>query len=167
MYPWLTLQKVPGLFAFLAFQFEPGFTLHNVWRNVQEVAQHENLVSVTVVFVLLALLLMLCVPVERNRLRAAAWLFSVALVFVLTASVLAVIALPAGAMAVYWAALVLGGIALVNLASLVVFDIVLTLAHVHTPRILRDLAVACAYIGVGMALLARDGVSVSGLITTS
>jgi CRP-like cAMP-binding protein len=38
---------------------------------------------------------------------------------------------------------------------------------VHTPRILRDLVVACAYIGVGVALLARDGISFSGLITTS
>jgi len=97
-------------------------------------------VSVTVVFVLLALLLMLCVPVERSRLRAAAWLFSVALVFVLTASVLAAIALPAGAMAVYWAALVLGGIALVNLASLVVFDIALTLAISFAPYAARGRA---------------------------
>jgi small-conductance mechanosensitive channel len=55
----------------------------------------------------------------------------------------------------------------VNLASLVVFDIALTLTHLHTPRILRDLVVACAYIGVGFVLLAHHGVSLTGLITTS
>src|SRR4030095_7737129 len=54
-------------------------------------------------------------------------------------SILAAMGLPAGATTVYWAALVCGGIAIVNLASLVVFDVALTLTHLHTPRILRDL----------------------------
>jgi len=103
----------------------------------------------------------------RGRLRTAAWLFSVALLLMLTSSILAAMGLPAGATTVYWAALVCGGVAIVNLASLVVFDVALALAHVHTPRILRDLVVACAYIGVGFALLAHNGVSFTGLITTS
>ena len=164
---WLPLPKVSGLVTFLSVQLQSGFTLHNVWHNMQEIAQHESLGSVTVVFVLLALLLMLCAPLTRSRIRTAAWLFSVALLLVLIASILAAMELPAGATTVYWAALVCGGIALVNLASLVVFDVALVLAHLPTPRILRDLVVACAYIGVGFALLANNGVSFTGLITTS
>jgi small-conductance mechanosensitive channel/CRP-like cAMP-binding protein len=167
MDPWLPFPKVSGLLAFLSVQLQSGFTLPNVWRNVQEIAQHESLGSVTVIFLLLALLLMICAPMARSRVRAAIWLFSVALLLVLAASILAAMELPAGATTVYWAALICGGIALVNLASLVVFDVACTLAHVHTPRILRDLVVACAYIGVGFALLAHNGISVTGLITTS
>jgi len=164
---WLPFPKVSGLLVFLSVQFQSGFTLQNIWRNMQEMAQHESLGSVTAVFVLLALLLMICAPMARGRLRTAAWLFSIALLLMLTSSILAAMGLPAGATTVYWAALVCGGVAIVNLASLVVFDVALALAHVHTPRILRDLVVACAYIGVGFALLAHNGVSFTGLITTS
>jgi small-conductance mechanosensitive channel len=164
---WLPLPKVSGLLTLLSVQLQPGFTLQNVWRNVQEMAQHVSLGSVTVVFVSLVLLLLICAPLARSRIRTATWLFSVALLLGFAASILAALGLPAGATAVYWAALVCGGIAIVNLASLVVFDVALTLTHLRTPRILRDLVVACAYIGVGLALLAHNGVSLTGLITTS
>jgi len=164
---WLPLPKVSGLLAFLSVQLQSGLTLQNVWRNMQEIAQHESLGSVTVVFVLLALLLMIYAPMARSHIRTAAGLFSIALLLVLTSSTLAAMGLPAGATTLHWAALVCGGVALVNLASLVVFDVALALAHVHTPRILRDLVVACAYISVGFTLLANNGVSFTGLITTS
>src|SRR5437867_7122818 len=106
-------------------QLQSGFTLQNVWRNVQEIAQHESLGSVTVVFMLLALLLMICAPIARSRLRTAGWLFSVALVLVLIASILAAMELPAGGTTGYWGGVVCGGVAIVNLASLVVFDVAL------------------------------------------
>ncbi len=140
---WLPFPNVSGLVAFLSVQLQSGLTLQNVWRHVQEIAQHESLGSVTVVFGLLALLLMLCTPMARSHIRSAAGLFSIALLLVLTSSILAATGLPAGATTVYWAALICGAIAIVNLASLVVFDVALTLAHLHTPRILRDLVVAC------------------------
>ena len=76
---WLPLPKVSGLLTLLSVQLQSGLTLQNVWRNVQEIAQHESLGSVTVVFMLLALLLMICAPMARGRIRTAAWLFSVAL----------------------------------------------------------------------------------------
>ena len=164
---WLTFPKVADLSTFLSVQLQPGFTLPNIWRHVQEFAQRASLGSVTVIFVALALLLIICAPLARSRIRTAVQLFGSALLLVLTAGVLAAMGLSAGASTVYGAALVCGGIALVNLASLVVFDVALALAHVYTPRILRDLVVACAYIGVGFALLAHHGVSLSGLITTS
>ena len=69
---WLPLPKVSGLLTVLSVQFQSGFTLQNVWRNVQEIAQHESLGSATVVFVLLALLLMICAPMARGRIRTAA-----------------------------------------------------------------------------------------------
>src|SRR5262245_49953648 len=76
---WLFLPKGSSLLTSLSVQFQSGLTLQNVWRNVQEIAQHESLGSVTVVFVLLALLLMICAPIARSRIRPTAWLFSVAL----------------------------------------------------------------------------------------
>ena len=79
-------------------------------------------------FCVAALLLMIQVPMARGRIRTAAWLFSIALLLVLTSSILAAMELPAGATTVYWA-LICGGVAIVNLASLVVFDV----AHPGAP----------------------------------
>ena len=70
---WLPLPKVSGLLTLLSVQLQSGLTLQNVWRNVQEIAQHESLGSVTVVFMLLVLLLMICAPMARGRIRTAAW----------------------------------------------------------------------------------------------
>src|SRR5262245_25460696 len=92
---WLPLPTRCCLLAFLSVQLHSGFTLHNIWRNVQEIAQHESLGSVTVVFGLLALFLMICAPLARSRIRTAMWLFSVALLLMLTSSILAAMGLPA------------------------------------------------------------------------
>src|SRR5262245_48954101 len=100
---WLPFPKVSGLWTFFSAQLQPGFTLPHVWRHVQEFAQRTSLGSVTVIFVALALLLMICAPLTRSRIRTAVQLFGVALLLVLTASVLAAMGLAAGATTVYWA----------------------------------------------------------------
>jgi hypothetical protein len=71
---WLPLPKVSGLLTLLSVQLQPGFTLQNVWRNVQEMAQHVSLGSVTVVFVSLVLLLLICAPLARSRIRTATFI---------------------------------------------------------------------------------------------
>lgn len=144
-----------------------GIEIHLLWHNVRQTAARENVLSVTVVFVVLALLLARYVPTERKRLTTALWLFGWALFFLVLSGLLQTLELGAGAQIMHWTALLIGAIALVNLGSIFFFDILVSLLHLPTPRILRDLVVALSYIGVCMALMAREGVSLSGIITTS
>lgn len=64
-----------------------------------------------------------------------------------------------------WAAFLICGIAAINVLSVLLFDIVLR--RFNLPRILRDLLMALAYIGLGVGLLTRLGVDLTGIVTTS
>ena len=164
---WTTSLSLPALFTSISLSFQNGLGFADIWHNLHTAVRDENIISVTVVLIALSLLLLLTVPFQRPRIRTAWALFGSSLLLIVLASVLTSLSLLSGAQAAYWAALFLGSIALINLTSLAVFDVALNLAHVSVPRILRDLLVACAYIGVALVLLARHGVSLSGIITTS
>jgi small-conductance mechanosensitive channel/CRP-like cAMP-binding protein len=138
-----------------------------MWGNLKALAEQENIVLVTAVFLLVAALLVKFVPTGRPRIKAAAWLFGFALFLILTMSLFEAIGLGGLANSVLWAGRLIGGIAIVNLASIFVFDVALAAVNLRTPRILRDLLVAFGYIGVGFALLAKSQVNLSGIITTS
>ncbi len=64
-----------------------------------------------------------------------------------------------------WAAFLICGIAAINILSVLLFDIILR--RFSLPRILRDLLMALAYIGLGVGLLTRLGVDLTGIVTTS
>ncbi len=64
-----------------------------------------------------------------------------------------------------WATFLIAGIAIVNVLSVVVFDIVLQ--RLDIPRILRDLTTGLAYIVVAIGLLSKIGVDLTGIIATS
>lgn len=164
---WPTSLSVSTLFAALSLPLQNDLSVAAVWHNLRTAVRDENVISITVVIVALSMLLLLRVPAQRPRVRTAWALFGSSLLLLVLASVLTAMGLLSGAQATYWTALFLGSIALVNLTSLAVFDVALNLVHVSTPRILRDLLVACAYIGAAFVLLARHGVSFSGIITTS
>lgn len=167
--------------AFFIDTLSPGhialvFGFNDVWLKLKENAERDSLILMTTGFLLLAALLLRYVPGERARIRAATWLYGAALIFILISTLIDSI----GATAVpdsigmstvtrviHWIALLLGGIAIVNLAGIFLFDVILRGLKLSTPRILRDLIIAFGYVGVGLALLSREGASLSGLITTS
>ncbi len=162
----MTIHSFSLLFAtFLQVQAgaEPGGFL----SRLKMIVERDQIVIITVLFVLLLGFVLRLVPAERARIRAAALLFGFALVLVLTSIVFETAALTTGAAAIHWGALMLGAIALVNLLSLFVFDVALKVVQFQSPRILRDLIVALGYLGAGFYLLARGGVSLSGIVTTS
>jgi small-conductance mechanosensitive channel/CRP-like cAMP-binding protein len=71
------------------------------------------------------------------------------------------------AVALRAAGLMIGGMAIVNLLGLLLFNIVLPVVHLYTPKILRDLVALLGYLGVGMWLMRQGGMSLSSIVTTS
>lgn len=57
------------------------------------------------------------------------------------------------------------GISAVNILSILIFDVFLS--RLELPRILRDLLVAFAYVGLAAVLLARFGADLTGIVATS
>lgn len=118
-----------------------------------------------VLFFVLAGVLRVTVPSETGTVRMAVRLFllSVLLLFAATFVPSTVVGRVA-----YWSGLFVGSIAVLNLTSVFVFDLVLTrFTRTSMPRILRDLLVGVAYFLSILALLSRAGVSLSNLVTTS
>ncbi|MBV9956981.1 MAG: mechanosensitive ion channel [Acidobacteria bacterium] len=125
---------------------------------------------VAVCFMLTAALLFALVPGERLRIRNAVLLFALAFCGLLCAAALASYgALPNGAAYRWtrWASLFISSVALVNLASVLVFDVLLEAVRLKPPRILRDLLLAFSYIIIALSLLSQSGVDLTGIVATS
>jgi small-conductance mechanosensitive channel/CRP-like cAMP-binding protein len=138
-----------------------------LWEHLQQAAARENAILLAGLFGALALLVILSTPRARPHV-----LRSVGLALVSTGLVLLAVLLDWAGMAsptspFLWAGLMLGGVAFVNLLALLVFDAALEQLRIQPPRIVRDLIVAACYLAVGFHLLARAGVSLSGIVTTS
>src|SRR5512140_1915163 len=112
-------------------------------RHLELLARRDEVMLVTLLFLLLGIMVLRSVAVM-------AWS-----------------EFPHAASGLEWAGLMVGGIAIVNLVSLFFFDVALPVVRLHTPRILRDLMVALGYIFICFWLLSRGGVSLSGIVTTS
>ncbi len=143
------------------------------WQNVQMAAgmtQSRYLVWLLLGFLVVAVLLYRYVPAERQRLRTAAALFVFAFVGLLIAAPLAP---PVGGpeslayRSVKWVARFVEGVAVINVASVLVFNVLLKGARLSVPRILRDLLLAAAYIILGLTLLTESGVNLNSIIVTS
>lgn len=121
--------------------------------------------------IVVALILFALAPMERVRIRNSLILFILSFVVLLGAGALLYEgADPAHSIAyrwTVWAAFMLGSVAIINLASVLLFELLLDSVHLKTPRILRDLLIALAYIIVGIVLLTRSGVDLTGIIATS
>ena len=126
-------------------------------------------------WVLLAVLaatlaLSVAVPAERGRIRAAMLMFAGSVVGLILASSL----LSYGATTtnqwyrwIRWTSLLLVSIAIVNLASIFAFDVVLGRLGLRPPRIMSDLLLALSYLVVAITLLSRSGVNLAGVVATS
>jgi small-conductance mechanosensitive channel/CRP-like cAMP-binding protein len=123
------------------------------------------------VFVLSAFALAALEPAERARIRTAVLLFVVSALGLLVSASFLVQGFDPLQSAAYrwvrWASLFIESVAIINLASVLVFDLALDAVRLKPPRILRDLLVALTYIVVAITLLSRSGVNLTGLITAS
>jgi small-conductance mechanosensitive channel/CRP-like cAMP-binding protein len=109
-------------------------------------------------------------PKERVRLRNGLFLFAIALAGLFVV----------GSFAAYqkhdsqeyrwavWASLICLYLAIVNVASVLLFEVVLDPLRLRPPRILRDLLLAVTYVVVVIVLLLKVGkVDLSGIVATS
>ena len=123
-----------------------------------------------VLFVISALVLMALRPAERLRIRAALLLFVLSIIGLLTVTVLVSNGISNDSRLYLWfdwAALFVLWIAIVNVASVLVFDVILSGLRLSPPRIMRDLLLAVAYVIVGITLLAIPKVNITGIVATS
>jgi small-conductance mechanosensitive channel len=145
----------------------------NFWSNVQAAAfitQGRYLVWLVLGFYLAAVALYLYVPGARRRVRAAALLFALALVGLLVAAAVVPNAAQPETAAqrwILWLPRFIFIVAIINLTSVVVFDVLLTAARLRPARIMIDLILAVGYIVAGLTLLTESGFNLNGIIVTS
>ena len=123
-----------------------------------------------VIFLVAAFALMALRPNQRLRIRAALLLFLLAIVGLLVVATLAnngVLTTSRLYLWLDWAALFCLWIAIVNVASVLIFDIILNGLRLRPPRILRDLLLALGYLVVGITLLSIPRVDITGIVATS
>ena len=124
-----------------------------------------RLVVGVALFFVLAGILRITVPSESGSVRLAVRLFLLSVLLLFTAAFVPTAMV--GRVA-YWGGLFAGSIAVLNLASVFIFDLFLTrFTQTQTPRILRDLVVGVGYFLASLSLLSHGGVSISNLVTTS
>ena len=140
------------------------------WQLLQQ-ASHAGsaFIWVTLLFFVVALILLALLPRERMRIRTSLVLFVLSLIGLAIAAYVARKGEQEGSFYRWtvWASLLLQGISFVGIASSFIFDIVLAAIRLRPPRILRDLILAFAYIVVAITSLSIIKVDVSGIVATS
>lgn len=110
-------------------------------------------------------------PLARQRLRATVLIFVGSLAGMLACGWMLYGGLSeetaAGYRYVHFASQLLLGIGVVNLASVLLFRVLLTPAGLQPPPILRDTILAVCYVMVCLTLLGRHGVNLAGIVATS
>ncbi|HEX4083846.1 MAG TPA: mechanosensitive ion channel family protein [Chthoniobacteraceae bacterium] len=121
-------------------------------------------------FLVIASLLMALQPKERPRVRTALKIFGMALMGICAAGGVRQLGLPETSLfygTFRDAALLLGGIAIVNLAAVAAFAGVLRRVRLEPPPIAQDLLMALGYVVVAIMTLSYVGVNLQGIIATS
>ena len=142
----------------------------NFWQSAQHAARMEGLLSVILIFIIVALGLMALRPKERVRLRNGLFLFAISLAGLLVIGLLA--AYQNHDSTDYrwavWASLICFYLAIVNVASVLLFEVVLDPLRLRPPRILRDLLLAITYVVEIIVVFLKVGkVDLSGIVATS
>jgi small-conductance mechanosensitive channel/CRP-like cAMP-binding protein len=143
----------------------------NFWNQVQAASGMRSAFPWAVlVFIIAAVGLIGLRPAERMRIRAAMLLFGLAFIGLLTVAALVSRGLsPDSRLYLWfdWASLFCLWIAFINIASVLLFDVLLDTLRLNPPRILRDLLLAFAYVVVGITLLSIPRVDITGIVATS
>jgi small-conductance mechanosensitive channel/CRP-like cAMP-binding protein len=124
---------------------------------------------VLITFVIGALALFILRPLDRMRIRTALLLFAFALVGLIAAAALVSSGVNTASPFykwIRWAARFFEWLALVNVASVFIFEVLLDALRLKPPRIMRDLLLALSYVVIAITVLSRD-VDLTGIIATS
>jgi small-conductance mechanosensitive channel/CRP-like cAMP-binding protein len=124
---------------------------------------------VVLVFVVAAFALLFAKPEERMRIRTALLLFALSIVAFVIAAALLLYGMPQTNLAfrwTRWAARIFQWLAIVNVAAVAIFDVLLEPLRLKPTRIMRDLLRALAYVIVTITILSRD-TDLTGIIATS
>src|SRR5712671_6772599 len=142
----------------------------NFWQQLQNASGMAAAFPWVVIFFIVgAGVLFILRPLERMRIRTALLLFAFALVGLFAAAALVSSGVSTASPFykwIRWAARFFEWIALVNVASVFIFEIFLDALRLKPPRIMRDLLLALTYIVIAITILSRD-VDISGIVATS
>jgi small-conductance mechanosensitive channel/CRP-like cAMP-binding protein len=141
--------------------------LIDAWRSFQLIARRDDLLYLSIVILGTAIVLAVLVPRQRTHIRVALVMFAMAFLLMVLSAIPATLGMESATKALHAAGLLLMGFALVKLASIILFDLVLGITPLSPPQVLRDLTVAAGYAGVGLWLLSRNGVTLSSIVATS
>ncbi len=106
-------------------------------------------------------------PGDRRSVGYTLGLFALCLAGQFAAGALHARGLATGAAAAHELFVVGSGVALIRLAGLSLFRVLLPAAGLRPPRIVEDIAVILAYIGFAMVRMRLAGVDLSGIVATS
>jgi len=139
------------------------------WQELQLASSVNDVIGwIVLAFLFIAIVLYALLPRERAKIRTASLIFIISLFSLVLAATLSYRGQHGRAYVwAKWASLLLQRTAFVSLASIFLFDIVLTSIRLRPPRIMRDLIVALAYILVAIGSLQILEVDVAGIIATS
>ncbi len=141
--------------------------LHDFWRSFASIARQDELLNISLVVLGIAAVLAVFSRAQRRHVKTALIIFGLAVFLMALSAVPAALAWDPVAKTLHAAGLLLLGIAIVKLGSIVLFDVFLSFTPLSPPQVLRDLMVAAGYMGVGVWLLSRNGVTLSSLVATS
>ena len=116
---------------------------------------------------LLAGLLWALRPGDRRSVGYTLGVFALCLAGQLAAAVLVARGLGAGAAAAHELFVVGSGMALIRLAGLCLFRVLLPVVGLRPPRIVEDIVVILAYVGFALVRMRLAGVDLSGIVATS
>ena len=154
------------------FWFFPAFWLEtnpltDIWRAFRNIAHSDDLIPITILILGMVLVLTLLMPRQRTHVRAVLVMYSLALFLLVLSAIPAALGWPTTAKTLHAAGLLLLGFAIVKLASIIIFDIILAFTPLSPPQVLRDILVAGGYAGAGLWVLSRNGVTLSSIVATS
>jgi len=149
-----------------AFWLAPN-PLLDIWKSFQAVAHHDELLQITIGIVGTSLVLAALWRQQRRHVRTALVMYGLAFVLMALSAIPAALGWDSATKTLHAAGLLLVGFAVVKLSSIIIFDVILCLTPLSPPQVLRDLMVAGGYMGAGVWLLSRNGVTLTGLVATS
>ena len=142
------------------------------WQQFIEQAGLPLFPWLALAFVALTFVLRALVPEQWVKLRNSLALFLAACLGLLVTTLLVYFGGPEKITStsyrmLHWFALLLGSIAVINVTSILLTEVILRALHLQMPRIVRDLLLALAYLITAFTLLSRKGVDISSLVATS
>jgi small-conductance mechanosensitive channel/CRP-like cAMP-binding protein len=141
--------------------------LTDIWRSFQQIAHHDELMQISIAILGTSMVLAVFSRPQRRHIRTAVVMYGLALFLMVLSAIPASLGWESATKTLHAMGLLLVGFAVVKLSSIIIFDVILCLTPLSPPQVVRDLIVLAGYMGAGVWLLSRIGVTLSSLVATS